>query len=1521
MAARKKTRVREAQLGFEALSIEGGLLSPEWLSRVAQLAAGAQGEADYRIPKGLNLRDEIGRYWRIAQAHWADFATGRRAQVEPRSLAERFVLGLLRESFGFVSITKVEPAIISDRSYPVGFSALGGRVPIVIAPADAGLDALSPDFGDGGRRRSAFGLAQEYLNAEDAALWGVACDGVTLRVLRDNASLTRPSWIEADLQRIFTEERYADFAALWLLLHETRFGREGQPVTECALEAWRNAGREEGTRAREDLRRGVEDALLALGQGFLAHPENHALRGELQSGALSTKDYFNQLLRLVYRLIFLLTVEERSLLHPDDTSDTAKELYARGYGLRRLRERSVKRSAHDRFSDLWEATKIVFCGLATGEPRLGLPALAGIFAKSQCPAPDGAKLENRALLLAVFKLAWLRKDGALARVNWRDMGPEELGSVYESLLELVPQVTKDGRQFAFATGGETKGNARKTTGSYYTPDSLVQVLLDSALEPVIADTIARNPAKPVEALLGLSIVDPACGSGHFLLAAARRLAAHVARLQANGTPSAGEYRHALRQVVGRCIFGVDLNPMAVELCKVSLWMEAVEPGLPLTFLNSHIQHGNALLGTTPELMAKGIPDAAWDPIEGDDKKAASALKKRNKKAAPGQRSLETLWSKPSDAEAQAVARAVAELEAASDANAEALAKKESQWGGILGSAEYRHQKFVADAWCAAFVWPKQPGEHADAAPTNELWRQIRDGQGKPPALTTKAVNELAEQYRFFHWHLQFSQVFAKGGFDIVLGNPPWEKVKLLEQEFFASRSDSIVRAPNAAVRKKAIAALLNTDPVLWAEWSAASRVAEGQSHFVREGGRYPLCGKGDVNTYALFAEHNTAVVASAGRAGFVVPSGIATDDTTKEFFGALVARGRLRSLYDFQSGPGLFGDIGHARFKFCLLTIGEGSAKADLLFFARSVVELADPDRHFSLSPDDFATLNPNTRTCPTFRSSRDANLNLEIYRRSRVLWIEGDQGGNPWGCRFMTMFHMTNDAALFHTQAQLETGGARRTGNCFDGNGELYVPLMEAKMAHHFDHRYGDYSDRPEGSENTSLPEVPLDRLQDPTYGPMARYWVPAREVNGRLAEKWNRGWLLGWRDICRSFDERTVIASVIPRTGVGNTTPLLLTGIEVKRVASLVACLSSFALDYAARQKVGGTHLNFVQARQLPVLSPSAFDSQVQWCAGISACGWVLPRVLELTYTAWDLEPFARDADYAGPPFRWDPERRFLLRCELDAAFFHLYGHSRHDTAYVMDTFPIVRKNDEKVHGEYRTKRVILEIYDAMAEAARTGKPYQTRLDPPPADPRVAHPARDGAKVLSFPVPVPVRPSVPQHQPAPSRELPAWNPDLLPAVAAKTGLGATAGAWGTSLSGLNLGIMALAAVLRTMPGPASRDEVERAVVLAVLPSLLKSKFDEKTRVAWRRAIGASNMALTSISDLSIPWGAVLQRAAIEQVLVVAPDGTWSPGPDVQDAPSPELDARALVGLSWLASTGAEHGELNTQLEVLRAA
>lgn len=1329
--ARRPSTARAAELAFDAISIEGGLLAADWLSRAAQLKASQQDPADYSVPKGIELRDEIGRSWRIAQAHWAEFEAGRKAKAEPSALSRRFVVSLLREGLGFGDLAErpaVSPASLitgephEDQRQPLEFDGRAwpltaidgaGRVPLVCAPAGWGLDTPHRHLGDEHRKRSAFGLVQEFLNVSNAALWGLCADGLTLRIVRDNASLTRPAWIEIDLARIFTESLYPDFAAAWLVLHRSRFGRVDQEPASCALETWRSAARAEGTRARERLRGGFEDALLALGQGFLAHPSNQALRKALHDGTLKKKAYFGELLRLVYRLIFLLAIEERELLHPKGTTKDAEERYALGYSVKRLRDRSARRAAHDRHGDFWEALKIIFRGLSTGEAALGLPALGGLFALTQCPHLDAASLDNRALLGALFKLCWLKETSGLSRVNWRDMGADELGYVYEGLLELVPQITQDGRTFSFAGADDSRGNARKTSGSYYTPESLVQVLLDSALEPLVADTISRSPGAPAKALLELSVIDPACGSGHFLLAAARRFATHVARLSVSGTPSAEEYRRALRQVVAKCIFGVDLNPMAIELCKVSLWMEAVDPGLPLTFLDSHIQHGNALIGTTPALMDKGIPDAAWDPIEGDDKKTASALKKRNK--AEAKQSTLDFGTRATDA-AKAVARAVTDLDAESDADVGALTGKEQHWSGILSSDAYRHQKLVADAWCAAFVWPKKPGPFAEAAPTNDVWRKLRDA-GTSSQATTKTTGELTEQYHFFHWYLQFPQVFAKGGFDVVLGNPPWERVKLQEQEFFAPRDEEIANASNAAARKKLIAQLPTTNPALWEEWTAASRRAEGESHTIRQSGRYPLCGKGDVNTYAIFAEHNRSVLGARGRAGFIVPAGLVTDDTTKEFFVDLVERRILSAVFHFENEEKIFPGVHHA-FRFVLMTVARGQSEgtADLVFFARQVAALDDPERHFSLTPADFATLNPNTRTCPTFRSRRDADINLAMYRRTGILWREDVPDGNPWGLRFMRMLDMANDSGLFRTRTEHEAADWKLDGNHFVLNKQRALPLVEAKMVHHFDHRFGTYEGQTDAQGNQGkLPEFDDAAHADAKRLTFPKYWVAESEISSRLDDRWQHGWLLGWRDITGTEKQRTVIASLIPRSAIGDTFLLAMPSADPRAIAALYANLCSFALDYAARQKVGGTHLKYHTFKQLPVLAPAVYCDDAPWSRDTTLRDWLRPRVIELTFTTWDLQPFARDVGDEGPPYIWEPERRFMLRCELDAAFFHLYGIPRDDVDYILDTFPVVKKNDEKTFGEFRTKRVVIERYDALAAAAASGKPYDSPLGPP--------------------------------------------------------------------------------------------------------------------------------------------------------------------------------------------------------------
>ena len=1305
----------EAQLSFDALSIEGGLLGAEWLGKVAQLQAAAQEPADYRVLKGLHIRDEIARSWRIAQACFQEMETGRAAGGSARALAERFLEALLRDAFGFTSVVRARPRVIGERVYPVPFFALGDRVPIVVAPAGAGLDAPLPELGDDRRRRSAFGLLQETLNASGAALWGVAADGLLLRIARDNASFTRPAWIEADLGRIFTEDLYPDFAALWLLAHESRFGRSGDPAETCPLEVWREAGRHEGTRARDRLSAGFQRALEILGQGFLSHAANTKLRSALHAGDLTKDRYFGQILRLVYRLVFLLTVEERNLLHPKDASDSSRQLYADGYTLRRLRDQAIRRSAHDHHGDLWEVVKIIFRGLVGGEPRLGLPILAGLFAPEECPDLDAAKLENSALLGALFYLAWLREPSGLVRVNWRDMGPDELGYVYEGLLGLVPQITKDGRSFSFASADESRGHARKTTGSYYTPDELVQILLASALDPVVKHTVDAHPDRPGDALLKLAIVDPACGSGHFLLAAARRLADHVAHIRMEGTPTPDDYQHALRDVVRRCIYGVDINPLAVELCKVSLWMESIDPGLPLTFLETHIRYGNSLVGATRALMGKQVPDSAWVVLEGDDKKVTASLKRRNREEIAGQ---QRLLFEPRH-ETGTLRTAMRAVEQAPDTDAADLAEKKQKWKALLASQAYEHERLVADAWCAAFLWPKEESSPVvEAAPTTAAWLALHSKGVPPTPVLVETSRRIAEDYGLFHWELAFPHVFARGGFDIVLGNPPWERIKLQEQEFFAKREPSIAKARNAAERKKLIAALPTTNPVLWKEWSSATRIAQGQSHFMRQSGRYPLCGKGDVNTYALFAEHNLQILGPRGRAGFIVPSGIATDDTTKDYFQAVVKSSALRSMWEFENEGFFTAGKGHM-LRFALTTLSgrsDPAAAADFLFQGQAVTDLDDPERHFTLSAADIETINPNTGTCPIFRTTRDTAMALAIYRRAGVLWREGDQDGNPWGLRFLRMFDMANDSGLFRTRADLASAGWRLEADRFEKDGNVMVPLYEAKMTYQYNHRSGTFEGTPPGKRPHRLPSSSDTQLADPTYTPLPFYWVAEEEIDARLDGIWNRGWLLGWRDVTDArASVRTVVACIIPKAAVNDKFLLMMPSPDPQLVADLYANLLSIPFDYCARQKVGGLSLKYFTMRQLPTLRPGTYAMPAPWAPSIQIRDWLLPRVLELTYTAWDLKAFAEDCGDAGPPFVWDPERRFQLQCEIDAAFFHLYGISQDDTAYILDTFPVLERSEKRQYGEYRTKCMVLEVYDALTAAVAKGMAYESPLGPP--------------------------------------------------------------------------------------------------------------------------------------------------------------------------------------------------------------
>lgn len=1405
---------RRKQEQFQTINVSGAMLPPDLLRKIASLNKDKDTKSRdripgltpeiYHLPEGSKLNEAIARSWAVLQAHWRSFSEAREQLGDDdtgTSLTnDRWLLPLFKE-LEYGRLTNSDAPVIDEKTYAI--KRFYNHTPIHLIGCNLPLDKRTKGAA-GAATASPHAMVQEYINRSDDHLWAFLSNGLQLRILRDNVSLSRQAYVEFDLAAMMDGEIYADFALLWLLCHQSRV--EAERPEDCWLETWSILAREAGTRVLNDLRKGVANAISALGAGFIGHPRNDQLRAKLQdTGELSKDDFYRQLLRIVYRLLFLFVAEDRNLLHPPDADESACNLYDAHYSTRRLRDMSEKLRG-SKHADLWHSLSLVFAQLEEqGCDQLGLIGLGSFLWRSDSspdllgphqlsgkapaagetptdspPINDPVLITNDDLLTAIRALAFVEQDRVLRAVDYRNLGSEELGSVYESLLELHPVMHVEAKSFELSTAA---GNERKTTGSYYTPDSLVQCLLDSALDPVVtarlaeAKRISRASANPEsfpdwftslptadqqtalaagyaqvaeQALLALKVCDPACGSGHFLIAAAHRLARHLARVRTGETePSPADYQRALRDVISRSIYGVDINPMAVELCKVSLWMEAIDPGRPLTFLDHRIQCGNSLLGTTPALLTDGIPDDAFKPIEGDVKAFCSELKRDNKKQrkdrAAGQG---TLFDPPY--KLGNLPASFARLSTSGDDTVTDVAEKERLYASLVSGADYLNARLLADTWCSVFVWKKDESDLGRLCPTENDFRKIENNPHSILPHVGSEVRRLADQYQFFHWHLAFPDVFVlpeeagqaeneqtgwSRGFDVVLGNPPWERIKLQEKEWFAERAPEISNA-NARDRRVLLDRLSETNPDLMFAFLNARRMAEGESHLVRDTARYPLCGRGDVNTYAIFAELNCSVVNRTGGVGCIVPSGIATDDTTKLFFQHLCTTRTLTSVFDFENRDAIFDGV-HRSFKFALLTVNgidrPSLTGSQFVFFAHNVQQVSEPHRRFELSASDISLINPNTRTCPVFRSRRDAELTKLVYRRVPALCSQTSD--TDWNATF---FKKMIDVGI---HADLITHAAVKPS-------ADHVGVYEAKMIWHFDHRAATYDGVSERNrERGNAESMTLGQLVCPNALPMQRTWVTEATFRDRMnGRPWKHHWFLSLRDVTNTTNERTAIFAIRPFLPSVDKLPSLFPQAEAEEIACLAGALSGFAFDYIARQKVGGTNLGGYIVEQLPFIRRSSFAQSNQ---PVFRQEWILPRVLELTYTAWDLDAFALDCGYDGPPFRWDEERRFLLRCELDAAYFHLYLGSpsewgadnpelremfptpRDAVDYIMETFPIVKRKDIKrttilddsgevtTEGHYITRDTILRIYDQMAESITTGQPYQTQLQPPPGPP----------------------------------------------------------------------------------------------------------------------------------------------------------------------------------------------------------
>ncbi|MEH1913162.1 DUF559 domain-containing protein [Nostoc sp.] len=1304
-----------ARITLAGVQIEGNLLAADITAEL--LAGNIKGQApeDFGFTKTDKLADEIAIAWGDAKAYWAAFQRQLdRLDADDTATSvtrELWVVPLLR-SLGYNPVYTAKAEVVEGQTYAISHRAELGenKPPIHIIGCRIKVDHRPPS---GTPRLSAHALVQEYLNKTEH-LWAIATNGFRWRLLRDSSLMTRLTYVEFDLEQILNGENFAEFGLFYRLFHRSRLPEGMDDADKCLLEYYHQEALQQGGRVRDRLRDGVEKALIQLGTGFLQHPSNENLRQKLAAGTeLTDIGYYRQLLRLIYRLLFLMVAESRNLLIGEDVEKA--RIYREYYSIERLRELAERPHwRREGFQDLWQGLRVTF--LLFDEnwrgKYLGLSPLNGdLFGSYTLPALDDCAIDNHDLLVAIRELSLYQDKGQLRRVNYAALDVEELGSIYESLLDFHPEISPKNYEFKLVFGSE-----RKTTGSYYTPPQLVGQLIKTALEPVIEEKLKNSltpspsptgrgeqeqeqeqeqklpfslgekglgdegkegnenkegkqdkwevplavrrkmqeiaqqlrkqptkseailwqalrnrkldnrkfrrqhpigtfivdffcqeerlivevdgaihesqryldqqrqelleslglrfvrissqqvetdlnatleairaaflpsPSRHVEkqtrnltpqppsllekgenskplslqerglerglpqdskslqeqALLSLKIVDPACGSGHFLLAAARRIGKELAKIRTReAEPGSEPLKLAIRDVIQNCIYGVDINPLAVDLCKVALWIEGFSRGLPLNFLDHRIKCGNSLVGVIDlRCLNEGIPDEAFKPVTGDDKKLSTQLKKRNKneREKKGQLSIgEKLESDSVD-----YAEIWRQLAVIPETTPQQVKDKQKQYKENLQESNWWLKYSACNLWTAAFFIPLTE-HHLQLLPTtealNRLKREkvekIRKSDDNYELKITNfelskivdAANKLAEEKHFFHWCLEFPEVFKQGGFDCVLGNSPWEMLQLDPREFFAARSPEIAEAQNMTTRDSLIIKLKNQNPNLYTEFEKNRHYIDAYQKFVHSSSRFPLTSFGRINLAPLFTELARSIISHDGRAGVIVPSGIATDSFNQYFFADLVNQQSIASMYDFENRDRLFAAV-DSRMKFCMLTMSRKPIKqGNFAFYTTQTKQLENPARLFKLSPQDIALLNPNTLTCPVFRTCADAELTKKIYHNVPVL--ENDKTGiNPWNISFMLMFMMNTDSGIFNTEVS-----------------QGLVPLYEAKMFHHFDHRWATYSDN---GDTRDLAEL---EKNDVSFKVQPRYWVSQNEVKNKLGEKWKKDWLLAFR------------------------------------------------------------------------------------------------------------------------------------------------------------------------------------------------------------------------------------------------------------------------------------------------------------------------------------------------------------------------------------------------------------------------
>jgi hypothetical protein len=1307
------------------INTSGGLLTDELVSKLRQRQCGESAVRPETFalpntepPEEADLEAEIGDTWDTLRERWDELTMDESLfHMDVSDARNKWVLKLF-QNLGFEPVFQREnleaggiEASLSHKGWPdgeiEGYGEMEGRTAPILhtVEPEQKLDEKPEDAPRGAK--SPHDTLQEFLNASDEHDWAVVTNGLTLRVLRDFYHTYTRGYVEFDLENMFTSRNFGDFRALYRLCHTTRFiepvvADQEDDNVETPLEQLYQVALSTGVKVGQDLQENVVRALETLGNGFLDTEIKSTLEKDGQEAA---EDYYQDLLYVVYRLLFLMFAEQRGMMSQRDS------LYTEEYSITKLRERAEQQEKGNRNTDLWEGLKATFDLVGEGDEHLNVPGYNGdLFDDDNLEYILDAKCPNEKLLSAVDDLTHIEQEGYRQRISYADLGVEEIGAVYESLLEFTPQLAHTTLELEDRTISpdsfylDDRGMERKETGSYYTDPGLVDELVQSALRPVVENRVDDDASTDIQEqqLLDITVCDPACGSGAFLIAANNFLGQKLAEIQSSSLyPDERIIRQARRSVVQHCIYGIDLNPMAVELAKVSLWINSVVENKPLNFLDHRIKQGNSLIGTIPELVSQGVPEDAFETSKGRSWHKGNKIRKEVRQQNDGvQAGLGWDWNKEDDY--VSIAEQLDEIE---EEKIKDTYEKEKLFEDFKSSDALQHEKLVHDVWTAAFYWPLDGS--IDRYPSPKAIEEIRRD---PPEPSNKPAEELtglqavrayatkiSEEQDFFHWPLEFPAVYSSdGGFDCIIGNPPWETIELQDQEFFATRNPEIANAGTKSKRKTLVEDLKDEDPDLYQKYQNELQDSQNDKKFVKNSGIFSLTSTGHSNTYGLFAEHSMSNISAEGRSGIIVPTGIATDSNMQAFFQKLISEERLVSLFDFQNQSQIFKDV-TGNYRFSLLTIAGDEVPVDkfeFMFMLTEIEDLRDQSRKFELTREDIRTINPNTKTCPTFRTRKDAELTLDIYKNVGALKNTEEESAGSWDLNIKRMFNASDDSGKFKTKSDLLEEELEQETNQFVSDDERYLPVYESKLVYQFDHRHATFEGVNGDVDNANPNQISDSKKDELDYLSLPRYWMTKSDYQDKDGSEWH----LVLRNIARATDARTIISSIIPGYPTVHSLNHM-EGISANEALLLVSSLNSYIVDYVAKQKISGMNISHYILRQMPIPAPEKFDEI--YIGSTPVKNLITDRASELVYTSTDLDDFGSKIGEETPfNFTELNKSRRATRIDLEALLCIVYGLNQSQIKHIYDSFDQVKSSEYEKYGEYRLKNEVQEKVTSLQQ-----------------------------------------------------------------------------------------------------------------------------------------------------------------------------------------------------------------------------